>query len=96
MPGQEKRTGLKRQDLHGGRSVEFEGGEATVVNIEETFPGGRCFCTWILMKGRAHTSCSMADTTPMAPQSREEGRRPTARPPQEHKVLPGARAGRGT
>jgi hypothetical protein len=33
-------TGLKRQDLHGKRSVEFEGGEATVVNIEEKLPGG--------------------------------------------------------
>ncbi len=33
MPGQEKRTGLKRQELHRGRSVEFEGGRAVVVNI---------------------------------------------------------------
>jgi len=33
MPGQEKRTGLKRQELHRGRPVEFEGGRAVVVNI---------------------------------------------------------------
>ncbi len=39
MPGQEKRTGLKRQDLLGKSPVKFEGGEATVVNIEEKFPG---------------------------------------------------------
>ena len=35
MPEQEKRTGLKRQDLHRGRFVEFEGGRAVVVNIAE-------------------------------------------------------------
>ncbi len=33
MLRQEKRTGLKRRDLHGGRSREFEGGRAVVVSM---------------------------------------------------------------
>ncbi len=39
MLGQEKRTGLKRRDLHGGRFVEFEGGRAVVTSIAKDGDG---------------------------------------------------------